>query len=239
MLYYTHYIPPQKENSMKTIRRILCPLLLTGATLLTSCVFASELDLPDTKETDVRDTVESTAPVSETESVATASVYQALVEALRTEGSPYEPSSGSKSGFGLPYMEHCIREFYEAKTGDSHILIGINDLGHLTMISDHYKALVTLTVYEDGQMHIRVKSNGNYECEETVTAPTAISESSFFADKNQFSTYTGSYYAPRYYLFYAMHLMDEVMGELDASFHFEALGFTYADYQTYQYHLYS
>jgi hypothetical protein len=224
---------------MKTIRRILCPLLLTGATLLTSCVFASELDLPDTKETDVRDTVESTAPVSETESVATASVYQALVEALRTEGAPYEPSSGSKSGFGLPYMEHCIRKFYEAKTGDSHILIGINDLGHLTMISDHYKALVTLTVYEDGQMHIRVKSNGNYECEETVTAPTAISERSLFSGKNLSFSSTEHEYAPRYYLFYAMHLMDEIMEELDNEFSFEALGYTYADYQTYQYHLYS
>ncbi len=223
---------------MKTIRRILCPLLLTGATLLTSCVFASELDLPDTKETDVRDTVESTAAVIP-ETDAPVSVYQTLKETLKAKGNPYNPPSGSNSGLGLPYLEHSIQRFYEAKTGNSNILIGLNDLGELTMISDHYQAKVVLTIYADDSMHIHVSSKGNYECEETVTAPTAISERSIFSGKNLFFSSTEHEYAPRYHLFYAMYLMDEVMGELGEGLSFEALGYTYADYQTYQYHLYS
>ncbi len=223
---------------MKTIRRILCPLLLTGAALLSSCVFTNQTDTSDTLQTNaVHDTAESTASTPETN--APVSAYQMLKDTLKAKGTPYTPPSSSKSGYGLPYLEYSVNKLYEAKTGDSAIIIGMDPEGQISLISDHYKALVVLTVYEDNSMHISVYSEGNYECEETVTSPTAISEASGFADKNLFTSYTGSYYAPRYYLFYAMHLMDEVMGELGEGISFEALGYTYADHQTYQYHLYS
>jgi len=61
----------------------------------------------------------------------------------------------------------------------------------------------------------------------------AISDDIVFGDANSWYSDKEPAYAPRYLLLYAMHHLEAFMGELDSRFSFEALGFTYGDYENY------
>ena len=103
----------------------------------------------------------------------------------------------------------------------------------VVLLFDHDKAQVTLTLHEDGSMTIVAKSGGNFECKETVMPGEAISEDISFGDANTWYSDEDPTYTPRYMLLYAMHHLEAFMGELDSRFSFEALGFTYGDYENY------
>ena len=163
--------------------------------------------------------------------------WVALREKLLSEGEPYK-AYASNSGLDLPDYERDVRKWYETKSGKFVIMLGVDTFGNVVMTFDYYKALVVLTLQTDGSMEIRVRSEGNYHCRQMVNSPTEISERFLFYDNEWYQT-NEDHDAPLYYTLYGMHYMDEVMGELGETFSFEALGYIYADYQDFQYRLYS
>ena len=153
--------------------------------------------------------------------------WVALRDKIRSAGEPYK-SSSSHSGLDLPVYETGMRKWYESRTGDYMVMIGVDLYGNIVMAFDHYKALVVLSLGTDGNMAIRVRSEGNYHCAQTVTPPTTISNNFWFKDKNEWYSSTESHEAPLYYLVKSMAQLDEVMAELGEEFSFEALGYVYA-----------
>jgi hypothetical protein len=154
---------------------------------------------------------------------------------ILTEGSNFTLPSTSMSGLASPYFVAAVTKPY----ADFTVTLGLDSNAlETTLLFDHHRSQVVLTLHEDNSMTIRVLSKDNYEHEETIM-PGAISEEPLFQDKNVSCSNTEHEYAPRYFLFYAMYYMDAFMGELNDEFSFEALGFTYADYQAYEHHLYS
>ena len=153
--------------------------------------------------------------------------WVALRDKIRSAGEPYK-SSSSHSGLDLPVYETGIRKLYESRTGDYMVTMGVDMHGNIVMAFDHYKALVVLSLGTDGNMAIRVRSEGNYHCAQTVTPPTTISNNFWFKDKNEWYSSTESHEAPLYYLVKSMAQLDEVMAELGEEFSFEALGYVYA-----------
>ena len=153
--------------------------------------------------------------------------WVALRDKIRSAGEPYKHAS-SHSGLDLPVYETGIRKLYESRTGDYMVTMGVDMHGNIVMAFDHYKALVVLSLGTDGNMAIRVRSEGNYHCAQTVTPPTTISNNFWFKDKNEWYSSTESHEAPLYYLVKSMAQLDEVMAELGEEFSFEALGYVYA-----------
>ena len=153
--------------------------------------------------------------------------WVALRDKIRSAGEPYK-SVSSHSGLDLPIYETGIRKWYESRTGDYMVMMGVDMHGNVVMAFDHYKALVVLSLGTDGNMAIRVRSEGNYHCAQTVTPPATISNNFWFKDKNEWYSSTESHEAPLYYLVKSMAQLDEVMGELGEEFSFEALGYVYA-----------
>ena len=153
--------------------------------------------------------------------------WVALRDKLQSEGEPYKQVS-SYSELALPDYESGIMKWYDAKTGKYMVMMGVDSLGNIVMAFDHYKALVVLRLQTDGSMTIRVRSEGNYHCAQTVTPPTKISHDFWFRDKNEWYATAESHDAPLYYLLRGMGYMDEVMAELGEEFSFEALGYVYA-----------
>ncbi len=153
--------------------------------------------------------------------------WVALRDKIRSAGEPYK-SVSSHSGLDLPIYETGIRKWYESRTGDYMVMIGVDLYGNIVMAFDHYQALVTLQLTTGGNMYIRVRSEGNYHCAETVTPPTKISHDFWFSEKNEWYSSVASHDAPLYYLLRGMGYMDEVMAELGEEFSFEALGYVYA-----------
>ena len=153
--------------------------------------------------------------------------WVALRDKIRSAGEPYK-SVSSHSGLDLPVYETGMRKWYESRTGDYMVMIGVDLYGNIVMAFDHYKALVVLSLGTDGNMAIRVRSEGNYHCAQTVTPPTTISNNFWFKDKNEWYSSTESHEAPLYYLVKSMAQLDEVMAELGEEFSFEALGYVYA-----------
>jgi hypothetical protein len=153
--------------------------------------------------------------------------WVALRDKIRSAGEPYK-SVSSHSGLDLPVYETGMRKWYESRTGDYMVMIGVDLYGNIVMAFDHYKALVVLSLGTDGNMAIRVRSEGNYHCAQTVTPPATISNNFWFKDKNEWYSSTESHEAPLYYLVKSMAQLDEVMAELGEEFSFEALGYVYA-----------
>ena len=153
--------------------------------------------------------------------------WVALRDKIRSAGEPYK-SVSSHSGLDLPIYETSIRKWYESRTGNYMVMIGVDLYGNIVMAFDHYRALVTLQLTTSGNMYIRVRSEGNYHCAQAVTPPTVISHDFRFRDKNEWYATSESHDAPLYYLLIGMGYLDEVMGELGEEFSFEALGYVYA-----------
>ncbi len=154
-------------------------------------------------------------------------VWVALRDQLQSVGEPYK-SVSSHSGLDLPIYETGIRKWYESRTGNYMVMIGVDLYGNIVMAFDHYRALVSLQLTTSGNMYIRVRSEGNYHCAQTVTPPTVISHDFRFRDRNEWYVTSESHDAPLYYLLIGMGYLDEVMGELGEEFSFEALGYVYA-----------
>ena len=185
------------------------------------------VDPSQSTETETEAETESSTPSEEDPYVA---MQNELRSAIMIASSGYITPNGH-SGLLLPTLLAGVEQGHDDYT----MALGVSSVNvrDVVLLFDHDKAQVTLTLHEDGSMTIVAKSGGNFECKETVMPGEAISDDIVFGDANSWYSDKEPAYAPRYLLLYAMHHLEAFMGELDSRFSFEALGFTYGDYENY------